>query len=301
MKRILILIAATIFLLAFTACGKTGEPAGTETPSVQTNETSMTAEPKPIETQQTETIEATPDPVAVYDMHDFGILRVFFEIRDETGVSNGEKCFASYDPDDPTTWVGGTNNTDRSVLWDKNGNVIGINLRNADESVIRLCGKLELSSLEKLRRFYAWNIALDEVTAEDILSFSQRNNDNTLVVTMTEGEAVLRGGYVESIFLRSAVHVRCDITGEAESDVSVLPVYNVDIYIEGSGYAGVSIYTNEYYRLSAEAKDGESFVGWYDSDGNLVSTDADYEFYDLAAGQIGSDGAAVFSFTARFE
>lgn len=41
-----------------------------------------------------------------FNAHDVQKLRAFFEQEDESGVKNGEKLFAGYDPDDPASWNG---------------------------------------------------------------------------------------------------------------------------------------------------------------------------------------------------
>ncbi|MBR0157119.1 MAG: PT domain-containing protein [Clostridia bacterium] len=302
MKKIISIMLCVGMLLSFVACSGNGSENGQQTAD---NTAAPTEAPTPGPTAvPTADPTLTPDPLAGYDAHDYGILRSFFELTDENGITNGEKCFNDYDPDDPATWTGGTNNTDRCIIWNASGKLRGINLRSSGDEPVRLTGRLEFSSFDKLEAVFVWNTVFEEFTAEDLPAFGIRSNNTDIQLPFVEGEAILRGGYIDRIYLRSASHVRCELTGEAESNVSNLPCFTIDITVDGGGYAGVVAFSDENYyvvRLSAEPKDGARFIGWFNAAGELISAEADFELTDPATGTFPAGSPAEFICTARFE
>lgn len=234
--------------------------------------------------------------------HEYSVLRAFFEQKDENGVTNGSKCFPGYDPDDPSTWNDGSANSDSRVFWNENGRVREIALKNSGDAPVRLVGTLDLEGFDELTGLFVFNTSIGGLELPE-LPFSAKRNNSCVSVNMAEGEVRLVGGYAEKIFLRSASHVYCSVTGEAESDLSVLPSFTVDISVEGGGFAGVSAYDDENYyvvRLTAEPAEGGSFLGWFDENGALVSSDPDFELFGEETGQSADGAHAVFRYTARF-
>ena len=144
MKRSFSISLIVFFLIAMSACAKGGSQRqeGEATGEPITAESSTPTPSDTVEPTNNPNVSPTPDPLAAYDAHDYGILRTFFELTDENGITNGEKCFTDYEPGDPTTWMGGSNNTDRCIIWSADGKVRGINLRNSGDEPIHLTGRL---------------------------------------------------------------------------------------------------------------------------------------------------------------
>ena len=98
-----------------------------------------------------------------YDEHDATLLRAFFEQEDPNGVKNGDKLFAHYDPDDPSTWDGWDVYSDEDVPrvgWNENGRVTILALTSEEEN---LYGKLDVSGMDELTVLHCILSKLTEV------------------------------------------------------------------------------------------------------------------------------------------
>ncbi|MBO6060943.1 MAG: hypothetical protein J6P98_02325, partial [Clostridia bacterium] len=238
-----------------------------------------------------------------YDENDYTVLRAFFETADAGGVKNGEKLFPNYDPADPTTWIDEDPYRYNSVTWNAQGRVYGLSFRGTDDAPIELNGKLDLDLFDALNGVNSWNVIFEEIAADDLPVTSKQNNA-CFQFPMVNGEARFTGGYVERLYLLSATHMFCDITGEASSQLSVLPSFKIDVTVEGLGYAGVSSYGDESYyevHLNATPAKGGSFIGWFDAEGNLVSSDENYTLYGEDSGVDAEGAHGEHTFTARFK
>ena len=290
MKKALILILSALMVAAAAGCNDPKESTNTD-PTQQAAETE----------QQT---QATADTAnANTDKHDYSVLRTFFEQKDEEGNTNGKKCFPNYDPEDTSTWHDGSDGYDNYVRFDADGNVTQLNLKQPDGTTAKLVGKLDLSELASLATVDTWNVIFDEVNATE-LPIAAKQNNAVMRFPMVQGEAKLSGGFVERVYMLSASHTLCDITGEAETELSELPSFKLDVNVDGEGYAGVSAWSGEScYEVHAVAQpiEGKSFVGWFDAQGNLVSEDADYELFGQNSGNNADGAHASFALTARFE
>ena len=76
--------------------------------------------------------------------------------------------------------------------------------------------------------------------------------------------------------------------------------FELTLKASGNGLVGCSKYGDEdrdYVSIIAQARTGSTFVGWYDEEGNLVSTERVLEISsDEMNGCVGT-----FNYTARFE
>jgi|GEM_PF-3189244 len=308
MKKVAYLITSLVMSLALlTGCGRSKGSdivtADTEAPPAafteEATQTVVTLTDAP--TAEPTEEPTTPPTVALTDGHDYNVLRVFFEKTDENGVTNGAKCFANYDPDMTATWNDDSPECYKHVFWDESGRVTRIDMKFAGEEPVKLAGCLDVSGFEALGFLMLSNASVEELRAERMPMLDIKTSSD-IELPYVEGEAYAAGGYIERVYLRSAVHVRCEITGEAESSLAVLPAYTVDVNVEGRGYAGIAAYSDEAYyvvKLTASPEEGARFIGWFDEDGTLVSSDADYEI--TSAPQYQHDVIGSFAYTARFE
>ena len=309
MKKYLAIILAAALLLSLAACTQ-GEKPATGTPTDEpaseapTEASSAEPTPEPAETEaQTPEPTTQPDPLDAYEKNDYESLRAFFELTDEEGITNGSKLFPNYDPADPTTWIDEDPYRYNSVTFDDQGKVYGLSFRGTDDARIELVGKLDLDLFDALNGVNSWNVIFEEIEA-DGLPITEKQNNASFQFLMVNGEAKFAGGYVERLYLLSATRVFCDITGEAKSQLSVLPSYKINLTVEGKGFAGVSSYGDENYyevHLIASPAEGEEFLGWFDADGKLVSTDENYTLFGEDSGVDAEGAHAEFVFTARFE
>ncbi len=302
-----------VFMLAaslmFAAIGchrpKTNPNADPIAESSSTEQVTADSTESATESTEAPTSEPTekPDPLGTYDKNDYEALRAFFELRDEDGVRNGEKCFPNYDPDDPATWM----NTDpyryNAVEWDDSGKASYLTFRGTEESPIALVGKLDLNLLTAIEGVDSWMAAFEEISASD-LPVTAKQNNSCFQFPMVKGEASFTGGYIERLYMLSASHVFCDITGDAISDLAELPSFKVDLTIEGEGCAGITAYGDEHYyevHLIADPAEGRTFVGWFDADGKLISADENYTLYGEDSGVSSKGAHGEFMLTAHFE
>lgn len=307
MKKYLAIILAAALLLSLAACTQgekpvTGTPTDEPASEAPTEAPSEEPTPEPAETEEP-TLEPTedPDPLKGLNENDYTVMRDFFELKDEDGVKNGEKCFPNYDPADPATWYDGSYNHDNYVHWNAAGRVTLINLKGEDDAPTELVGTLDLNELGALETVYTWNVIFDEVKIDSSPVLSVPNGAK-LKFPMVRGEARIVGGYADGILLLSAAHVYCELTGDAGT--AEKPSFKIEVTTEGEGYAGVSAWSDENYyevHLVANPAEGRTFVGWFDADGKLVSTDEDYELFGENTHNSAEGAHAEFIFTARFE
>ena len=246
----------------------------------------------------------TPEPTSLaVDEHDYSVLKGFFEQKDESGIRNGEKLFPDYNPDDITTWYDGSESYDNTVQFNNAGKVRFIKFTGKGEEPVQLAGKLVLSELDSLETFRADNIVLLEVDAAD-LAAAKAENGVKISIPMVEGDAVLTAACtLDGIYLRSASHAVCDIIGETEDRINLVS-FRIEVKTEGEGYAGVSVVDDEnsyVVKLVAEPKEGKTFVGWFDADGKLVSSDAMYELFGEQSGRMLDDTHQEYNIIAKFE
>ena len=251
------------------------------------------------------TEEPTPDPLAAYDEHDYTVLRDFFEQKDENGVTNGSKLFPDYDPADPATWNDEDPYRYNEVGWNDQGRLSSLYFRGTDDAPIALSGKLDLSGFDRLYGADAWNVTLDSVDASGIGSASNMKLHN-IQFPLVKDEAYFSGGYAERIGMLSAKHVLIDMTGDMAVSTWLPDTFGlrIDVTTEGEGYAGVSAWDdeNDYeVRLKACPLAGHTFVGWFDTEGNLVSTEDVYELFGEDTEKNVMEAKWDLAFTARFD
>ncbi len=218
-----------------------------------------------------------------YNDNDYQKLVTFLELEDESGVRNGEKISENYDPQDPTTWEGTT--------WE-NGNIFQIDFYDRN-----LIGKLDVSNCTEL---------VDLVCSYNQLTELDVSNNTALVY--------LNCGYNQLTELdisnnTALEHLVCDNNQLTELDISnntamwilscrnnQLTSLNLEssyslsfladrVEAEGNGFIAVDLYSEvEDYTyfgcVYAEPKSGSTFIGWYDENGVLLSSEAEFDISD---------------------
>ena len=176
-----------------------------------------------------------------YNDNDYQKLVTFLELEDESGVRNGEKISENYDPQDPTTWEGTT--------WE-NGNIFQIDFYDRN-----LIGKLDVSNCTELVEL---DCSSNQLTELDI-------SNNTAMWILSCRNNQLTSLNLESSYSLSFLADRVEAEGNG--------FIAVDLYSEVEDYT----YFGCVY---AEPKSGSTFIGWYDENGVLLSSEAEFDIYD---------------------
>ena len=239
-----------------------------------------------------------------YNDNDYQKLVTFLELEDESGVRNGEKISENYDPQDPTTWEGTT--------WE-NGNIFQIDFYDRN-----LIGKLDVSNCTELVELdcsYNQLTELDISNNTAMWYFDCGDNQLTeLDVSNNTALVYLNCGYNQLTELdisnnTALEHLVCDNNQLTELDISnntamwilscrnnQLTSLNLEssyslsfladrVEAEGNGFIAVDLYSEvEDYTyfgcVYAEPKSGSTFIGWYDENGVLLSSEAEFDIYD---------------------
>ena len=217
-----------------------------------------------------------------YAPNDFLKLRAFLETMDANGVKNGEKLCrefgTEYDSDDPETW-GNVEEHDGvygEVLWLTGDD----GLRHAELiffGFLDLIGKLDLSGFDHLKYV---NISSNRITAVDL-----------------EGASA-----IESFVCYENPISFINWNNTAENVSIRLSAENgyVNTYYEWK-----EDFVNFPYAWCAKAwNEGDArFIGWYDADGNCISSEQEYEICETWAGEdnAGAPADIHLDLIARFE
>lgn len=230
--------------------------------------------------------------ISSYDTYEYNVLRSFFSqpVRDDTDWTIGEDCFydpyaeVKYDIDDPSTW----HDNYHGVYWDETGHVTEISIY---PSYLRLHAELDLTGFEKLQKIYLVYVTLDKLTIADCPMLT----DGCFVDTgNAAGEAHVEAGFVDKLNVSSDTHVYCSLlsnTGEP---------FTLDLTAEGNGRvrASSALYEGKYrVTVSALSNSYIDFLGWYDENGNLVTTET---YINLTGEDYTEPISGDHKYTARF-
>lgn len=282
-KPVFAILLSALFALSLPACKEQGSPlvSPTADPAFK-----ITASPAPSESPtETPTEEPTEAPseaptaapserVLPYNREEYDTLLAFFELADESGVKNGEKCFKNYDPTRIDFWGEERANDDNSWLfWNDSGNLTVIDLYGTEAQPTELVGELKLhgfNSLEDIRMRY---ITLENADIKDCIKL------NTLDALKTTGKLSLIGDYMECFRLNSDTYCHYE-NSEHDSSFGGALAFTTDITVDGGGDVGVNGFMDTHYyivKIYAHPIEGHKFIGWYDADGKLISAESEIE------------------------
>ena len=297
MKRILALIFASILALTpLAACTTEVGNDPTQAPTTEP-EAIVTDTPEPIVTDTPEAIVTdTPEPEpsassVVYNEYELAELLKFMQtdsvISDRV---NGALLCPDYDANDPTTWVV----EDRPLIrWTEDGHVAALILSFGDHQynkpLMYLGGSLALNGFDELEFFDSVSTYYDELTVTDcnkLLYIDISGSEFKKVYLAANLECLTGLAYAEDFYWDCNYNLNCD--------------FELTLKASGNGLVGCHKYGDEdrdYVSIIAQARTGSTFVGWYDEEGNLVSTERVLEISsDEMNGCVGT-----FNYTARFE
>ncbi|MBS7307220.1 MAG: hypothetical protein KIG43_04050 [Eubacteriales bacterium] len=239
-----------------------------------------------------------------YNDNDYQKLVTFLELEDESGVRNGEKISENYDPQDPTTWEGTTwenGNIFQIDFYDRN--LIGkLDVSNCTELVELDCSYNQLTELDISNNTAMWYLdcGYNQLTELDV-------SNNTALVYLNCGYNQLTELDISNN--TALEHLVCDNNQLTELDISnntamwilscrnnQLTSLNLEssyslsfladrVEAEGNGFIAVNLYSvvedDTYFGyVYAEPKSGSTFIGWYDENGVLLSSEAEFDISD---------------------
>ena len=240
-----------------------------------------------------------------YNDNDYQKLVTFLELEDESGVRNGEKISENYDPQDPTTWEGTTwenGNIFQIDFYDRN--LIGkLDVSNCTELVELDCSYNQLTELDISNNTAMWYLdcGYNQLTELDV-------SNNTALVYLNCGYNQLTELDISNN--TALEHLVCDNNQLTELDISnntamwilscrnnQLTSLNLEssyslsfladrVEAEGNGFIAVNLYSvvedDTYFGyVYAEPKSGSTFIGWYDENGVLLSSEAEFDISDV--------------------
>ena len=318
-KPVFAILLSALFALSLPACKEQGSPLVSPTADPASKITASPAPSEKLTEVPTETPTETPTEVPTkmpaaaptpkpipYDRGEYDTLLAFFELADENGVKNGEKCFKDYNPEKVRFWGADPEDMitpkESCLLWNDDGKPLGRTLNRiileglSDET--RLVGSIRLDKFSLLKEFSANRIIFESLNGDVRNSFDTNSIGDITVSFDCEGDAVLIADYIDDFNIASFSHCRYESTGGMFGGALA---FTADLTADGSGSVGVRGYMDTHYYIVyvyAGPKEGNEFIGWYDADGKLISTEAEIELsYDHDTGWSVHD----FTATARFE
>ena len=266
--------------------------------------------------------------------HDFNAVRTFLELRDENGVRNGDKMNEWYSPDDPTTWFyspidneywmskEGYRGYVDLVRW-LEGSITYMNIapfvQKCSSSVEGFVGELDLSNCKSLEYF-----SLEGSNIETVRLDGCEKLDEVIITDATSLEALnvkdtdpyhLNLINVPSLDPTLSSPIECwvlDVGKNGVKQIDWISTYIKDLtgenyfHIKLSAECEGSVYVNCYeeddYTVFPEAipEEGHRFIGWYDKDGNLLTTEESFEITSYMY-ENGIDKLSGMEFIAKFE
>lgn len=305
-----LMLIVVIFLLVFSGCVKAPSGPDEQATAPTTSASEEFNSPSPTDfaiTDDPTQAPVSPSPAAEsspaprldcpdkdgLDEHDYYALRAYLE-RGSSGVKNGVLLNESYDPEDPATWY---------YFYDIPGRLHPIAWWDADGCLAAYYGCSELTGDIDL----SGCVHLNEVFINDNGSCKLNLEGCPLKKSVYIYNSILYGKdeFITSMLRLEKCHMKhihwLAVPDEEENWNSFC--FELTLDADGEGFVGIRKGDTTHYIelfIVAEPQEGSSFIGWYDSEGNLISNDPVFEMTSLI-----SDHTAVitgsFAFTARFE
>ena len=239
-----------------------------------------------------------------YNDNDYQKLVTFLELEDESGVRNGEKISENYDPQDPTTWEGTTwenGNIFQIDFYDRN--LIGkLDVSNCTELVDLVCSYNQLTELDISNNTAMWfldcgykqlteldvsnNTALMELGCSDNQLTELDISNNTALGYLACDDNLLTELDISNNTAMWELSCRNNQLTSLNLESSYSLSFLADrVEAEGNGFIAVNLYSEvEDYTyfgyVYAEPKSGSTFIGWYDENGVLLSSEAEFDISD---------------------
>ena len=281
-KRYLFPCIMLIICMMLTACTTPSQNIDNSTPPTteQTTTESDTEAPE----------NSTPEPNAELNETDCRLVLAFLEIEDENGVKNGEKINPGYNPLDYNTWqYGGGTQYFSGFSFDSDGRLTDVDLCGERIHNGKLVGELNLEYCNELRKLVveSQNIERIELSSElDVLKII----DCPELSVISAQSASVRFCTIENCpnvkwFMWNVDGALMEFADGSGRDYYTLDS-EIDISSEGGGRFDLLVDSGDENAfdfvpfLRAVPDEGHEFLGWYDCNGELISTDLEVRFFD---------------------
>ena len=271
-----------VVCMIFTACATPSQNIDNSTPPTteQTTTESDTEAPE----------NSTPEPNAELNETDCRLVLAFLEIEDENGVKNGEKINPGYNPLDYNTWqYGGGTQYFSGFSFDSDGRLTDVDLCGERIHNGKLVGELNLEYCNELRKLVveSQNIERIELSSElDVLKII----DCPELSVISAQSASVRFCTIENCpnvkwFMWNVDGALMEFADGSGRDYYTLDS-EIDISSEGGGRFDLLVDSGDENAfdfvpfLRAVPDEGHEFLGWYDCNGELISTDLEVRFFD---------------------
>ena len=271
-----------VVCMIFTACATPSQNIDNSTPPTteQTTTESDTEAPE----------NSTPEPNAELNETDCRLVLAFLEIEDENGVKNGEKINPGYNPLDYNTWqYGGGTQYFSGFSFDSDGRLTDVDLCGERIHNGKLVGELNLEYCNELRKLVveSQNIERIELSSElDVLKII----DCPELSVISAQSASVRFCTIENCpnvkwFMWNVDGALMEFADGSGRDYYTLDS-EIDISSEGGGRFDLLVDSGDENAfdfvpfLRAVPDEGHECLGWYDCNGELISTDLEVRFFD---------------------
>ena len=281
-KRYLFPCIMLVVCMMLTACTTPSQNIDNSTPPTteQTTTESDTEAPE----------NSTPEPNAELNETDCRLVLAFLEIEDENGVKNGEKINPGYNPLDYNTWqYGGGTQYFSGFSFDSDGRLTDVDLCGERIHNGKLVGELNLEYCNELRKLVveSQNIERIELSSElDVLKII----DCPELSVISAQSASVRFCTIENCpnvkwFMWNVDGALMEFADGSGRDYYTLDS-EIEIRSEGGGRFDLLVDSGDENAfdfvpfLRAVPDEGHEFLGWYDCNGELISTDLEVRFFD---------------------
>lgn len=281
-KRYLFPCIMLVVCMIFTACA---------TPSQNIDNSTPPATEQPTTAPDTEAPESsTPEPNSELDCFDRDMVLAFLETEDENGVKNGEKINPAYNPLDYNTWHFGSRGQNcNGFYFNGDGRLSYVALRGVLNYSGKLVGELNLETCYRLHYLFVESQNIESIKLSSEFDILKVIDCPELLVISAE-EASVRYCTIENCpnvkwFMWNVDGTLTEFWDGTGRDYYTLDS-EIEIRSEGGGRFDLLVddgdeYTGDFVPyLRAVPDEGHEFLGWYNNNGDLISTDLEVRFFD---------------------
>ena len=218
------------------------------------------------------------------------MVLAFLETEDENGVKNGEKINPAYNPLDYNTWHFGSRGQNcNGFYFNGDGRLSYVALRGVLNYSGKLVGELNLETCYRLHYLFVESQNIESIKLSSEFDILKVIDCPELLVISAE-EASVRYCTIENCpnvkwFMWNVDGTLTEFWDGTGRDYYTLDS-EIEIRSEGGGRFDLLVdagdeYTGDFVPfLRAVPDEGHEFLGWYNNNGDLISTDLEVRFFD---------------------